>query len=385
MPSRRAPTSPTPAAARTMSPTVCAAASSARTSSAAKATQSTTAPATASSSISTARATCNPYQIQVCDLVRRRWRPGPTSPPAGRRIAVDPQLGRLALPPAARRHAHHRQVSYYYGFNADMGGGEYARASATFTARRTKPHRSRPRRPCPHMQRGASPRAPRRRHRGQNSPDPTSEPAGAHHQPARRRPHRAPRRRRRPPHPLLGDEIVITGGAQHRRPQRPADRRRPCHRLPSSPAALLHAPTRRRQLSSPHLNLTHCTLVPGWSVQPQGEPNRLASLPTLLVGTGGLRVNDRPLHPRRVCGTTSKPPPASPTPSSTPPSPPASPTSRAATPQPTALSRRRTHPRRLHRHRQSSRHPPHASSPTASSGPGSRCRSDGDAPLDAAL
>lgn len=56
-----------------------------------------------------------------------------SSPPQGSyphyRLAIDPVLGRLAfqVPPQAV------QVSYQYGFSAEMGGGEYGRAS-TFSA-----------------------------------------------------------------------------------------------------------------------------------------------------------------------------------------------------------------------------------------------------------
>jgi hypothetical protein len=47
------------------------------------------------------------------------------------KIAIDPQLGRIAFPLAkpAPRSVH---VSYHYGFSANMGGGEYGRAE-TFT------------------------------------------------------------------------------------------------------------------------------------------------------------------------------------------------------------------------------------------------------------
>ena len=71
----------------------------------------------------------NPYQIKVADLSGDdgSWANLPTSGGLYA-AAVDPELGRIAFaddpltdprkPP---------KVSYYYGFNADMGGGEYAR------------------------------------------------------------------------------------------------------------------------------------------------------------------------------------------------------------------------------------------------------------------
>jgi hypothetical protein len=69
----------------------------------------------------------NPYQVQVCNLS------GPDGswanlPPSGSPYlaAIDPQLGRIAVSAAAgaRPKLH---ASFHYGFNADMGGGEYAR------------------------------------------------------------------------------------------------------------------------------------------------------------------------------------------------------------------------------------------------------------------
>jgi hypothetical protein len=62
--------------------------------------------------------------------------------------------------------------------------------------------------------------------------------------------------------------------------------------LPASPAALLHAPLLRTgggvNLLA-QLYLTHCTLVPGWSVGPTGEPLRGAA-PALIVEPAGVAV-----------------------------------------------------------------------------------------------
>jgi hypothetical protein len=46
--------------------------------------------------------------------------------------AIDPELGRIALAPPASGPApsHDVRATYYHGFNADMGGGEYSRASS---------------------------------------------------------------------------------------------------------------------------------------------------------------------------------------------------------------------------------------------------------------
>ena len=77
--------------------------------------------------------------IQICDLS------GPDGhwanmPPATSiyTAAIDPRLGRIALPPPAAGSSSPAVVaSYYYGFSGDMGGGEYARASS-FTGTTTQ-------------------------------------------------------------------------------------------------------------------------------------------------------------------------------------------------------------------------------------------------------
>jgi hypothetical protein len=59
-------------------------------------------------------------QIVPADLTDWTYRPLPGE------VAVDPELGRIAFPPTASR----KQgvwVSYHYAFSADMGGGEYER------------------------------------------------------------------------------------------------------------------------------------------------------------------------------------------------------------------------------------------------------------------
>ena len=72
----------------------------------------------------------NPYEIEVATS-RAPTDRGPTCrPPAGRfaRPSIR-SCGRIALPPAAAGSALPKvKVSYHYGFNADLGGGEYPRA-----------------------------------------------------------------------------------------------------------------------------------------------------------------------------------------------------------------------------------------------------------------
>lgn len=74
----------------------------------------------------------NAYQIQICDLsgADGSWS---NVPAAGSLYAacVDPELGRIALPAPLPSEAT-LQTSFCYGFNSEMGGGEYPRAD-TFT------------------------------------------------------------------------------------------------------------------------------------------------------------------------------------------------------------------------------------------------------------
>lgn len=72
----------------------------------------------------------NPYQIKVADLSGKNgsWAnlPATKSPYTA---VIDPELGRIALAPLASYAATPPElvVSYHYGFNGDIGGGEYAR------------------------------------------------------------------------------------------------------------------------------------------------------------------------------------------------------------------------------------------------------------------
>jgi hypothetical protein len=50
-------------------------------------------------------------------------------PLAGGKIAIDPELGRVALAPGLPANTRVR-VDYHYGFGADLGGGEYERAAS---------------------------------------------------------------------------------------------------------------------------------------------------------------------------------------------------------------------------------------------------------------
>jgi hypothetical protein len=77
-------------------------------------------------------------QIAVCDLSGSdgAWVNTPQSG-SKYRLAIDPQLGRIALRPIASGEAQ-VVVTYHYGFNAEMGAGEYPRAD-TFLASPEQP------------------------------------------------------------------------------------------------------------------------------------------------------------------------------------------------------------------------------------------------------
>ena len=225
-------------------------------------------------------------EIQVCDLEGSdgSWN---NLPAPGGIPAVDPRLGRIALPPPAAGTSPMVKASFYYGFNADMGGGEYPR-SATFTA---------------------SPDQPLIRVPGDYATiheaftaiagdgvveitDSSSyaEPsgltlavkAGGHVE------LRAADGFR--PTVLLGGEFSVTGGAESS-----LDLNGlllayvPTGGAPV-PAALVHVPNPAANELA-HLGLTHCTLVPGWRLTPNGSPDpTYAGLPTLLAESAGLQV-----------------------------------------------------------------------------------------------
>jgi hypothetical protein len=225
-------------------------------------------------------------EIQVCDLA------GPDGswtnlPAAGGLPAVDPQLGRIALPLPAAGTSHQVQASFYYGFNADMGGGEYPRSS-TFTASPEQPVVRVPGDYATVLDALAA-------LGGDGVVEITD--SGTYHEPlgltaaVKASGHielRAADGFR--PTILLGGGLTVTGAAEgsldlnglviaYARPSPP----------PVS-KALLHVPGAAANKLS-HLGLTHCTLVPGWALTPNGDPDpTYAGLPTLLVESAGLQL-----------------------------------------------------------------------------------------------
>jgi len=224
--------------------------------------------------------------IQVCDLAGAdgSWN---NLPAPGGQPAIDPHLGRIALPPPAPGSTHQVQASFYYGFNADMGGGEYPRA-ATFTAS--------PEQPVVRV-----PRDYATVHDALNAlggagvvevsdSGTYSEPggitlavnAGGHIE------LRAADGCR--PTLFLGGAFTVTGGANASLDLNGLVIAYASATGGATPPALIHAPNGgSNQLS--HLGLTHCTLVPGWALTSSGAPqSAYAGLPTLLAEASGLQV-----------------------------------------------------------------------------------------------
>jgi len=80
----------------------------------------------------------NAYQVRVCNLsgADGSWI---NVPAAGGQytVAVDPELGRVAL--AVPLSSGAPKASFYYGFNGDMGGGEYSSRADTFAVKDKNP------------------------------------------------------------------------------------------------------------------------------------------------------------------------------------------------------------------------------------------------------
>jgi hypothetical protein len=246
----------------------------------------------------------NPYQIRVADLAGAdgSWANLPTAgtPYAA---AIDPERGRIALTPLpAGSHTPTLRVSYHYGFNADMGGGEYSR-SATFTVEDSAwvfpfpDTASTPRYNT--LQQALDFATAELASNGQAAIEiPASDiypQAGGlviNLPPGKTLELRAAEGAR--PTVLLDGEIAITGSASSTvvlnglliggvSSMAPAS---------SSPIALLHVPKLAADGSGNGLgqmDIIHCTLVPGWSVDSQGQPN-FGAHPVLVAEPSGLKV-----------------------------------------------------------------------------------------------
>jgi hypothetical protein len=214
--------------------------------------------------------------------------------PAGANtIAVDPRLGRIAIPPPPAGTKPSISTFCCCGFNAAIGGGEYPRAS-TFTA---SPEQAIVRVPGDyhdiHEALAALP--------GDGVVEVSN--SGVYWEPAgldvsvRANGHielRAADGSR--PTLILGEAISVTGGSEaqfnlngflitYAAPET----------SPKAPDALLSSPaTTANALAT--LGITHCTLVPGWALESNGKPKTNSSGeltyagPGVLVDSSGLAV-----------------------------------------------------------------------------------------------
>ena len=228
-------------------------------------------------------------QIKVCNLsgADGQWANLPAAGDAYA-VTVDPELGRLALPPvAAGATEPNIKATFYYGFNADMGSGEYPRSSS-FTAASTQTVLTVPGdHPTVHEALAALNGDGVVEISGTNI---YSEPtgltvavkAGGHIE------LRAADSAR--PTLILGAAITVTGGALGAFDMNGLLVTLPPPTGGGTPAnSLVHVPaTAGNQLA--HLGITHCTLVPGWSLNPDGSPTEPAKLPSVLAEIAGLNV-----------------------------------------------------------------------------------------------
>ena len=246
----------------------------------------------------------DPARIQVTNLsgADGSWINVPAS---GNTIAVDPELGRLAIGPVSGSGTPDDKLSatWHYGFNAPIGGGEYPRA-ATFLA---SPDQSIVRVPGDY----ATIHEALAALSGDGVVEVTdsaiySEPNGLDIS-VRANGHielRAADECR--PTLLVGKEISITGATES---AFDINGFLIAYAPPSgatTPAALVHAPTASNALAS--LTLTHCTVVPGWALQSNGEPQAAyAGLPSLLVEISGLalQINQSILGPLWLNGQST--------------------------------------------------------------------------------
>ena len=236
----------------------------------------------------------NPYEIKVADLAGAdgSWAnlPGTNSP---YKAVVDPELGRIALASKPRSF----NVSYHYGFNADMGGGEYARED-TFLV--TDPAWIIPfPNGFPDLQTAINHAISQLKLNGEVaveiSGSETIELTGGLNidLPANTTLEiRAVAASR--PTILLKDEIAITGDASSNVILNGLVIAADSGMTPASPApvALVHLPAARPANTSnllSQLTIKHCTLVPGWAVETDGTP-LLPTAPALVIEPEGAIV-----------------------------------------------------------------------------------------------
>jgi hypothetical protein len=251
----------------------------------------------------------NPYELEVATLAGAdgSWA---NIPAAGTvfRAVVDPELGRIALPPAVAGAALPAvKVFYHDGFNADMGGGEYPR-SDTFLVEDTAfvfpfpdtagvPRYSTLQQALDFAKGQLTASGAAAVAIGDSDVYPQSGPlALAVDVPAGCTIELRAANDTRPTLLLTG-EIVVSGDAGSTFSLNGLLMAAAAGMAPASPspAALVHVPPTRPDGSTNRLetlDLRHCTLVPGWSVTTDGAP-QFGAAPALVADAAGAIVTAR--------------------------------------------------------------------------------------------
>jgi hypothetical protein len=249
----------------------------------------------------------NPYQIQVANLsgADGSWANLPTT--NAYMAVIDPELGRLVLPPitppppgSPRPTPPTVVISYYYGFNDDLGGGEYSRESSFIVTNPewviSFPDPAR----FSSLQDAVNFAVSQFSFNGQiaievsgsgtqimTGPLSADLPAGTTLE-LRAADGARPTLLLDGPITIMGDAsstFILNGlvvAASNGMSPAPGDLR----------AALVHLPLVRLTGTTNllgNLSLTHCTVVPGWSVGPSGAPS-FPSQPVLVVEPAGVAV-----------------------------------------------------------------------------------------------
>jgi len=237
----------------------------------------------------------NPYQILVADLAGPdgSWANLPGSG-GNYTAAVDPELGRIALSPSAPAGA--LTVTYNYGFNANMGGGEYARA-ANFKVTNPDLIVAYPDPSFIDLQHAVTQAISLLAANGQTAVEiagsqtfPTTGPLtidlpkGCTLELRSADPARGTL--------LLDGEITVFGDQNSTFTLNGLLVSAGPGMTPATATSLLHVPALRPDGSANqlgNLNLTDCTLVPGWSVQTDGTPNN-PTAPALKIDAASVTV-----------------------------------------------------------------------------------------------
>jgi hypothetical protein len=228
-------------------------------------------------------------KVQVCTLAGTdgAWANLPVASPYA--VSIDPELGRLALPPSSA--GAEVTASYCYGFNADMGGGPYPRSPSFAVQVPTNIVRV----PEDQPTIGTAIQLLQAQS-GKGVVEITNngiyqEPAGLDVKVVASGEIELRASDTFRPTLVLGGPLSVTGGKDSRFDINgllvtyapPAG-------SAALPPALVTAPKGAANKLS-HLGLTHCTLVPGWALTPNGNPVAAYSgLPTLSAEIPGVEV-----------------------------------------------------------------------------------------------